>query len=62
MTLTLCLQDVLTKNESKIFASLPVLNWCKKKESLKLNIILKFKKVKLSKQGTCMCIEIGESN
>ena len=51
----------LTNSESKIFGSLPVLNWCIK-ESLKLNMILKFKKVKLSKQRTCMCIEIGESN
>ena len=32
------------------------------KESLKLNMILKFKKVKLSKQRTCMCIKIRESN
>ena len=50
----------LTKSESKIFGSLPVLNWCIK-ESLKLNMILKFKKVKLSKQRTCMGIEIRES-
>ena len=31
-------------------------------EKGKINMILKFKKVELSKQRTCMCIEIGESN
>ena len=28
--LTLCLSEVLIKNESKIFGSLPIKNWCMK--------------------------------
>ena len=40
------------------FASIKLVH---KKEGLKLNMMVKFKKVKLSKQRTCMCIEIGES-